>query len=184
MKNTKRTSNKLLIFTIIAAVVVIGVGLGVWRYVATRSVSSDPVSTKHFSGPTEQEKQETAAHKDELVGQIHDEQESESNDSGGQAQKSVTPIITDASQTGSAIRIAGYVPGIFEEGGDCTVVIERNGTKITKASKGFQNVSTTQCTPVTIDRSEFSATGDWQVTITYSSTTAKGVSQAQTLAVQ
>ena len=166
---------------VLLACAALGVGAYLWHH-RSRPVQTDKVSNKHFSGPTEQEKADSEAHKDDIVKQQNEDKQNQGN--GSQDQKTVTPIITDASQNGTSIRVAGYVSGIFEDGGTCTITITKGTAKITKTAQAFANVSTTQCSPVTIDRSEFPDAGQWQVTLAYNSAAAKGTSQAQQLAIQ
>lgn len=183
MKKHHASTKKKILLTAVAVLVVLGViGLYVHMHHST-PVASGNVSTKRYSGPTPQDKADSEAHKNAIVQQLN-QQRQQQQSTNTPTKTSVTPIITNASQNGSEINVSGYVSGVFENGGTCTVTLTQAGSQITKTSAGFENASTTQCTPVTIERSEFSTAGQWQTTLTYESANAAGISQAQTLTIQ
>jgi hypothetical protein len=181
----KPRSKKKFIISTLALLGIAAATVGWFLWHDSRQVDTSAVSSKHFSGPTQQEKDEAANHKDELVQQMNDEKGGQGGgDTNSDGKKAVTPIITDASQSDSQVRISGYVSGVFEDGGTCTITITQGSSKIVKTATAFENVSTTQCSPVTLQRSDFPAAGQWQVTLAYNSAAAEGTSQAQALAIQ
>ena len=144
----------------------------------TTETSQTPAEEPQFPGPTDQEKQDADAHKDEVVQQ----QELEANPPTGQ--KNVTPVITSVSQNGAEIFASGFVPGIFEDGGSCTFTFTKGGASVVKTVGAFANASTTSCTNVTATRGEFSQAGNWSLVVTYSSPQAKGASAPKEFTVQ
>ena len=129
---------------------------------------------------TEEEQQQAKASKDKAV---------ERNNLENQAQpstgkKSVKPVITYLGQVDQEVRINAYVPGVFEDGGTCTAVLTQSGSRVTGSSTAFGNVSTTNCPPVTIPRSQFPNGGDWQLVVEYNSSTATGISDTDKVNIQ
>lgn len=94
--------------------------------------------------------------------------------------KSVTPVLTSAGYTNGSkqqVEVDAYVPGIFENGGTCTLTATQGSQKVTATSQGYQNVSQTSCHNFVVDRGKFPAGGSWTIIVTYSSSTAEGTSQ-------
>lgn len=84
--------------------------------------------------------------------------------------KSVTPVITFASNNPGDSRVFGYVNGVVESTGTCTFTFTGNGT-VTKKSTGVEDVSKTNC-------STTPPNGDgWSVVLSYDSKAASGKSQ-------
>lgn len=127
-----------------------------------------------YPGPTEQEKKDAQTNKDKLANQTP------ATTSQNGAKKVVTPVITSANQT----EVRGFVPGIVENNGICTATFTKGSTSFTKESKGFSNVSNTNCEPIVVSRSDFSSSGTWSVTLSYSSVTAQGISKVTNIEVQ
>jgi hypothetical protein len=75
------------------------------------------------------------------------------------------------------------VPGIYEEGGTCTLILTKGSQRATGTSKSIKNVSETSCGFIKISRSRLAA-GSWTATVSYGSAVAKGISQPQTIEVK
>lgn len=127
-------------------------------------------STVNLNPPTEEELSETEEFKENLSNQP------KSTDNG--STKNVTPVITYADDK----EVNAYISGIFEEGGICTANLSKGSEKITKTSKGFQNVSYTSCIPILLDGSLSS--GEWSVTVSYKSSNSEGISEVFKFKVQ
>lgn len=84
--------------------------------------------------------------------------------------KSVTPVITYASNNSGDSRVFGYVGGVVENTGTCTFTFTGNGT-IIKKSIGVEDVSKTNCSTTPP-----SGKG-WSVTLSYNSNSASGASK-------
>lgn len=117
---------------------------------------------------TEQEKQESADSKDKLS------QPAPQPTTISSGKKQVTITITYV----KADSIRAYATGVFEDGGVCTATFIQGTTTVTRTSSGFENVSYTQCAPITPNLPN---TGTWTVVVSYNSSNATGTSQSQTL---
>jgi hypothetical protein len=176
MKKSVFTKKKVLVAT--AVILAVGGAYAGYHFFIADNFEppGQPTSPINYDPPTEEEEADSQARKDALAQQ--QAQQADSN------KKQVTPVVTNASQRGSDIFLSAYVPGVAEEGGKCTYKITQGGSTVTKVTDGFVNVSNTNCTPVEMKRGEFNNSGDWQVTVSYSSVSASGVSQSKTLTVQ
>ncbi len=123
----------------------------------------------NLNPPTAQDKAANNALKDQL-GQDQSPAAAVQN-----GKKVVTPVITSA----SADNVSAYVPGVFEDGGTCTMKATLGSQTITKTSTGFENASYTSCPPIDPQLSS----GNWVVTVSYSSNTAQGESQTSPVKV-
>lgn len=174
--NIQKSNKKKLL--IAAAVVLVLVGGGTGTYLFTRSSASTPVAevrkpTINYGPATPAEKEQTEDNKDRIV----KEQNQETTPTDPSQKKSVLPTVTGT--TGS---IKAYVSGIFEEGGTCTATFTKDGTTLSRASAGFQNVSYTQCAPINISDG-FLSPGTWSMVVAYSSSAAEGKTTAQNIEV-
>lgn len=175
------TSRKVLL---VSAVVIIAAGGGFAAYkhlYSSKPVATRVVSPVYYNPPTQQEKDETQAHKEALAQQY---QQQQSNPQPSTGKQTVAPVITNASQNGQQITVNAYINGIFENGGTCTATFTQGNLQVTKNNTGFANATTTNCPPFVIDSSEFTSKGNWQVIVSYNSTNATGISQEETLTVK
>jgi len=182
----KYISKKSVIIGVLVVVLLLAAGGAVYWKKQQNSATTPlapnttkPVAnTDDIPGPTEEEKQQTDQHKEDVAKQ----QELENNPPSGQ--RAVTPIITSVSQNGSSINASAYVSGVFEDGGTCTLKFTKGSAQFTKSVSGFGNVSTTNCANATVARGEFAEAGAWSLTVVYSSPNAQGTSQAKDFTVQ
>lgn len=141
---------------------------------STKSGAGSGGSYVNLNPPTEEEKQQPEARKDELG-----QPSSPPPVPTPSGKKAVTPIITNASQE----QINTYVPGIFEEGGTCKATLTKGSKTVTKTSAGFENVSYTSCTPMNLSGS-LTEKGTWSLVVSYSSASAEGKSAATLVEVR
>lgn len=165
-KKKKDTKKVLIIAAAVVAVLVIA-GLGVNRYNSSHKADTSNGDV-NYGPPTDAEKQETEEHKKDL-----EEQSNNPNPTNTR-----TVVIT--SLTTSEAR--GYVTGVVEDGGTCTLTLTKNGVKVTGTSTAMGDVNKTTCGPITVDSSKLSS-GEWDATLSYSSSSGSGVSSTQTLKV-
>ncbi len=169
---------------IIIGVSVILLSGSVAAYYLTRSSApaTTPAPTTNptpkIPGPTDEEKKETEAHKDELARQ------NQQGDTPTSGQKTVTPIITSAFQNGSEIRIAAFVTGIFENEGTCTFTFDKASKQFAKTTNASANASTTDCAPLLLNKSDFPESGSWNVKVNYGSSKSSGTSEPKSFVVQ
>ena len=169
----KQLSRKQLL---LAGVFIILLGGGVFAYSLLKNNSpkqpniTDEVNGQgddiNYSPPTEEEKAETERHKKSLSTNSSDSTPQSSTD-----KKQVTPIITYASLS----EVRAYVPGIFEDGGTCTVKATMGNQVRPYSSIGFSDVNKTSCAPIKMSL----ANGSWSVVVSYNSSTAQGKSAAR-----
>lgn len=183
MKKTKSTNKKIIIVAllVVAALLVAG-----FLYTSQRAedktgsiteagtISSGEGPKIDLSPPTAQDIQDTDARKESLANQ------NQTPTAGADGKVQVSPVITSATST----EVRAFVSGVFEDNGTCTATFKQGGTSFTKQSAGFGNVNSTNCTPITLTRSDFSSAGQWTVIVTYSSTKAAGSSSSSTFTVQ
>jgi hypothetical protein len=79
----------------------------------------------------------------------------------------------DAAST--AVLMGGYVNGVQESGGVCTLTLTRGGTSVHGSSTARPNASTTACAEISVPGSKLSA-GRWRGVLSYRSPRAAGSS--------
>jgi hypothetical protein len=168
----KQYTSKKTIFIISIILVVLAIG-GVVAYKHFHKPKPDfsgtaGVSEVNYGPPTKEEQQAGNDQKEKNVTQ----QENETKPNDGKA----TVVITDASYyaDSNTVEVRAFVSNIVEDGGTCTVVFEKNGQKVTQTHAAFKDAKTTQCGALDTPRSQFPSTGTWNVTLTYTSSTATG----------
>jgi cytoskeletal protein RodZ len=84
----------------------------------------------------------------------------------------------DAGSAG--ITANGAVNNVVENSGSCTLNATQGAVTRTASTQAIANATTTSCGELQIPRTELS-TGDWTLTLSYSSASAAGQSSAQTV---
>ncbi|MCZ2849947.1 hypothetical protein [Modestobacter sp. VKM Ac-2978] len=74
------------------------------------------------------------------------------------------------------VEAAGFVAGVIESGGTCTLELVRGATQVTGTSTGEADATTTNCGLITIPGDGLEA-GEWQATLSYESQTTRGSSE-------
>jgi hypothetical protein len=147
----------LLIAVLILFLAGLGLGLRHWHKISPSTATSGG----SLSPPTSTDKQAAADRKDQIV-----QQQQNQSAAPASGTKTVTVVVTEASSSS----VKGYVQGVFEEGGTCTATATQGSQTVNKTSTGFQNVSYTQCAPISWSL----GTGTWMVNLSYKSATAAG----------
>lgn len=168
----KKLKNKKIILLIVILVLAIAVGSFLYYKSQRDDSTSDFIN---YNPPTKSEREAANSQKENNI-------EREKVDNAPVSQTAEVMIV-DASQYNQTIEVRAYISNIYEDGGTCFVTFTRGGQTVSRQSKGFKDATTTQCEPFNIPRSEFTATGDWKVTVTYSSSAAKGESNPQTISI-
>ncbi len=177
LKNKNYTKKRAII--IVAALIVLAIiGFGTAQVLRNRaadnadteSTDTVPQETIKYEPATGEEKQQTEQHKGNLV-----KEDSQPPTPAG-SKKAVTPIITDASQYDDRIEVRSFIPSIVESGGTCTLTFKQGSAQILKTVEGAADATTTRCEPSMIPRSEFTSSGKWVLTITYTSAASSGTS--------
>jgi len=171
--------NKKIIILTVAGLIVLG---GILVYAFNRNASTPNNGDGiNYGPPTEQELKDTEANKNNVIKR----QELEKNwkTPNPSEVKKVTPIITSYGQSGNSVEIAARVPSVFEDGGQCTLIMTKNGKSVKSTRNGSKNVSEVTCGFIQIHNSKLSP-GDWTAQVSYDSPTAKGVSSSRTIRVR
>lgn len=172
------TSKKKLFFTILTLLIILLItGFIIYKKRSKNTTTAIGMETIVYKEATKEERGQAEAVKDEII----KKQETLNNNSAvtpSTQKKPVKPTITNT--VGS---INAYVNDIFEEGGECTATFTKNDTTLSRTSKGFQNVSYTQCAPVNLEPGYLSQ-GSWSVTVKYSSEKSEGISDSQIIEVK
>lgn len=137
-------------------------------------------STINYGPPTAEEKKETEVFKDN---QTKPETPAVSQKDSSQ-RTVVKPIISSYGQDiqNKAVSVSGYIPGIVEDGGLCTLTLKNGSQTITQDKTSTRDAKTVSCGFIDIERSRLSA-GTWSATLTYKSSTSSGTSQPQSIEV-
>jgi len=176
-KNLKslNKSKVLTITTIVLLLVAAGVGVALYKkhsddqkQPTISTLSESQKGDINFNAPTDQELSDTEQHKDD-VANGNSSTPATTND----GKRVVNPVISSIDKTTAY----GYVTGVFEEGGTCTITLTQGTKVLTKTSGGFENASYTQCAP--LDLSSLGLSGNYTVTLSYSSPTSSGTSNSQ-----
>lgn len=140
--------------------------------------ASTPVGTggdNSYSGPTNQELKETKEHKEQVLN--NQTQPPDANN----PPSSVTPVITAKEQVDQQVRVTAFVPGLIQNSGSCLLKAVKGAHQVTKTVAAAANASTTDCAPFLMNRTDFAESGNWNITVTYTSTTLRGVSSSEVI---
>ena len=94
---------------------------------------------------------------------------------GEQVQVTVTFAGWNASA--GQVQVGGYVAGIVEDGGACTLTLTKGGQTVTGRSEAVPDASTTACGAVTVPGDEVSD-GTWSAVLAYESAAHTGASES------
>jgi cytoskeletal protein RodZ len=128
-----------------------------------------------YSPPTEQDAKAVEDKKDAIVKQQESQKPASVTPTNpSTTKKNVKPIIVNASAT--AVR--SYIPAVVENGGTCTATITKAGQPtIARTAQAAPDAQNTTCI-VQYDGTGVAANSGWKVTVTYTSTSSEGTSDA------
>lgn len=132
----------------------------------------------NYSPPTSDEQQAADEQKDRVV-----QEEEKRNDTIDPSKKNANVVITDAAQYDNVIEVRSFVSDHYQDG-TCDIIFIQGDHKVAKSTPAYRDASTTICTNPLFNRSEFPASGEWQVTVTYSSVNATGTSKSQSVTIR
>lgn len=183
---TKITSRKVLI--LISVLVIALLVTGATFYLSNNSSNEENAGNGediNYSPPSEEEKAAAEQNKAEVVKRQNLDGQSSTSRQGDGAKKDVLPIISSWGQNlnNKNVEVTGYVSGVYENGGICTLTLERSGKKVTGKHIAHKDAQTTTCGLIVISRNALS-TGVWKATISYSSSTAQGTSKSVNVEVE
>jgi hypothetical protein len=132
----------------------------------------------NYGPPTEEEKRAGDIRKQEI-----DTEQKQNDENTSTGKKTVSVIITDAAQYSDKIEVRSFIPNYLQDG-TCIITFKKDTQTLTKTTRAYRDISTTICTTPVIKRSEFPVSGDWQVSVSYQSQDAEGVSDLQTITIE
>lgn len=138
--------------------------------------------TINYNPPTKEEVTETQDFKDNLSS---DKPTNSAQDSAPQSngKRAVAPVISSWGYENSVLQASGFVPGLIESGGTCTLNAVKDGVTVSAKIDSTQNAQNVSCGLIKINREKLSP-GTWKLTLSYNSAGYEGSSTPQTQEVQ
>lgn len=93
---------------------------------------------------------------------------------------STVPVVVTYSGWNASLRkvmVGGYVTGVIESGGTCTLTLTHAGTSVTASGPGRPDAATTACGGLTVPGSSLTA-GSWKAVLSYASKASTGTSSS------
>ena len=148
----------------------------------TTANSTGQRSTINYDPPTEEEQ---AAGDEQKQQNAEEQARIDQQPTTGRKAEVVVSDATYYPYDGDNIEVRGYISNVLEDGGTCTATFTNaSGQKVVKTNPGFKDASTTQCGALDVPRSQFPAGGDWQLVLSYQSSTASGQSAARAVSLE
>lgn len=144
--------------------------------------TEDQDSSINYGPPSKDELSETEANKERVVKR----QDLENTKlSTSESKVKVVPEINPLGQSadGKTVSVSAYISEVYESGGKCTAIFEKGDQRKTVNQDGRKDATVTTCGLMSIQRSALSS-GKWQVSVSYKSNKAEGVSTKETLDVK
>ncbi|WP_156156215.1 hypothetical protein [Demequina maris] len=89
----------------------------------------------------------------------------------------VAVVVSRAAVSKGMFEVGGYVDGVVEDGGTCTVTLTSGGNVVEFSGPGLMNASTTSC-GAGLAKPAKDVAGTWTLTLTYTSADHEGTSAA------
>lgn len=176
---------KLFVVFILLVLLLIASGGVLYKYRINRNSTAPAAETNppgteklDLSPATKTDQQQADQHKEDLIKK--EEQQSPAPAEGN----SVKPTIISASYSNSKVTVRSFIPGIVEDNGTCTLTLTQGSQKVTKQGPAVRNAQTTDCAPLSVERSEIPSSGTWKATIAYKSAVSSGTSDEKSVEVQ
>lgn len=155
---------------------------GAYAYFMKKSdsnTSGRPVNSVDYSAPSDREKTETEAFKkaQQAVTVVKPEP-------GEDGKISVKPVISYVGQYDASVESSAYIPGVFENGGTCKLVLENSSSAtVIKTGNAVADAQNTRCELFTFAAKELNP-GTWSARIDYESSASRGSSTKMEFKVQ
>lgn len=135
----------------------------------------------NYGPPTQQEIESGDDAKKKL---LDDAKNNNQDDTDSESRKVVNVGVSFADKIESNLEVRAFVSGVVEGTGTCTATLTKSGSQpVSKSSKAFINVSTSQCQPILIPLGDFDKAGEWVLVVTYASPTSAGESEKITITI-
>lgn len=157
---------------VIVVSVIILASLGGFLWARQQSNTNDTKQNVSYDKPSKEQLQDSDSHKQEPANQNNQDDTSNTET----LKKKVPIVITTYNTDNGQVSVNGYVDGIVESGGSCTLsLVDTSGKTVTSTRSAQPDASTTTC-----GRSIISGTklhpGTWSATLSYTSDKYTGVS--------
>lgn len=164
MKKNKKSKNKRLLIAVISVLVAVCLAFFAYQSISNNNSDKDqayePESGVDYGPPTEQEQKSGDLQKEDIS------KEEEQDDSS--SEEDIVVIITDAAVYDGTVEIRAFIPNYYEDG-TCTLTFKKGSNSLIKHTPAYKDASTTICTNPLINKSEFPASGTWNLTVDYKS---------------
>lgn len=185
-KGMKKNRNRLVLIAPAVALLVITVAVYFWRFHGTNNIPVKNPATQsqgqdiNYDPPTEQDQEDVNKNKEKLG---EEQQPSTPTTNPSNNKHSVNGVLTSVYVDGDSVRAMAFIPGIVEDGGQCSFTFTKDGKTITKNSEGIADATTTKCQPLVFPKSSLS-NGNWTITMRYNSRAAEGSSNTSSVEIQ
>ena len=168
-KNRKnKTKTLLLLFSLLLLIVLLGT-----CFIKALNNNSGDIN---LDPPTKEDRSRVDANKRRIV--------TEEQKNSQQNTINVRPVITYVDDKSDKYSVAGYVGGVFEDGGKCSFLFSNGSVEKIRYSTAISNVSYTTCPSIEIEKGELVPKGVWRIVLYYKTPTSSGNSEARTIEVQ
>lgn len=163
-----KSKKKIVLLSVVALALLLGgIVFAVDRYVLRDNDKSElPVGGVNYDPPTSVEKNEAEEHKKTLEQQVN-------------APSGSTDVIITSLSVGET---RGYISGIVEDGGTCSLTLTKGDVKVTGSSTALGDVNKTTCGPISITSPQLTS-GEWNASLSYISPSTSSTSEIQKLRV-
>jgi cytoskeletal protein RodZ len=188
--NIKNRKNKTIIILVVAIIALISIvsiytayarSQSLWPFVNTSSQNSqEPANSEDTnpSTPSTNNTDPTYSGEKNNTGDINSgngQSSTPSNPDSATNRAKVQVGISSAGRQDSNVEVRAFISGAIEGNGTCTAIFTHNGRVIQATSKAFIDASTSQCEPIVVDGSRFSAEV-WSLIVKYESSSHSGES--------
>lgn len=161
----------------IAAILLIVMALGFAGYKYYLGASNGNQDSIDYSPATQDDKKFNDNIKQDIVDDTPEPARPSSTEATNK-KNNITPAITVYGQPegrGTDFTLNGFVPGIIETDGKCTLTLSKNGQTVTTTKEALRNAQNTSCGQMVISYVKLTP-GTWEATLSYASSTSEGSS--------
>ncbi len=135
----------------------------------------------NMSPATDQEKQDVIDNKQRIVDEKKDITKAQNTTDG---KNQVKPQINFVELNNGNIELGSYVPGIFEDNGECVALFVKDNNSLTKSVMAVKEGANVYCPLIVLPRADFTSSGEWEVTVEYNSEFSFGKSDSRKIVVK
>ncbi len=177
IKKKRSVLKKIVPVAIVIAILAVSLVYFVRNRSSNKISSGTSGSTINYNPPTVDELAETKQQKETISSGIESAKDNPAGDSTATSKK-VTPVISSWNYSESNLQASGFVPGVIESTGTCTLTVVNGSQSASASVPGTPNVQNVSCGLIKIPRSKLGS-GSWKLTLEYSSPGHSGTSEPQ-----